>query len=157
MKNCQQKSCVKSRFKGSGLKRREDELEGDLNFFGIYKHEKRHGLWKRHIFKIGVDPRTQGKHLKQLSLIGIPLTLENMKIFMILLKGFIVFFYFNQYAAILHNFLYPARISKFFHQQPTFLVKQKMISFSHMNIVYPTMIFFISSIEGFFQRVRNLT
>ena len=92
MKNCWQKSCVKSRFKGSGLKRREDELEGDLNFFGIYKHEKRHGLWKRHIFKIGVDPRTQGKNLKQLSLIGIPLTLENMKIFMILLKGFIVFF-----------------------------------------------------------------
>ena len=92
MKNCWQKSCVKSCFKGSGLKRREDELEGDLNFFGIYKHEKRHGLWKRHIFKIGVDPRTQGKNLKQLSLIGIPLTLENMKIFMILLKGFIVFF-----------------------------------------------------------------
>ena len=67
-----------------------------------------------------------------------------------LVEGIYCFFYFNQYAAILHNFLYPARISKFFHQQPTFLVKQKMISFSHMNIVYPTMIFFISSIEGFF-------
>ena len=62
---------------GINFEKREDELTGDLNFFGTYINWPTVGLWTRFIYKTG-KPTGNVWRPKQLSLIGKPSILKHL-------------------------------------------------------------------------------